>query len=213
MTKTYKGSKTKDKKYEKTIHETKKASRRIPKQRNILITMCSSSKQVSHRSRKWGLGRQKRAFYCTDQVSQQVKVRHHASCLVDKVENGQSRIAINMAHMTIFHTFRGQNFGKNKLWIRGYTFTDLTQETIYRFGGYSPQKGLLPLDPQTRRNQRILSNFNTGNHAEKHETYNENMKDRKRGYANFLTATPRHTGARGNRCREYEGVENNAGAT
>ena len=36
------------------------------------------------------------------------------------------------------------------------------------------------------------------------------MKDRKRGYANFLTATPRHTGARGNRCREYEGVENNA---
>ena len=48
---------------------------------------------------------------------------------------------------------------------------------------------------------------------EKHETYNENMKDRKRGYANFLTATPRHTGARGNRCREYEGVENNAGAT
>ena len=69
MTKTYKGSKTKDKKYEKTIHETKKASRRIPKQRNILITMCSSSKQVSHRSRKWGLGRQKKAFYCTAQVS------------------------------------------------------------------------------------------------------------------------------------------------
>ena len=94
-------------------------------------------------------------------------MRHHASCLVDKVENGQSRIAINMAHMTIFHTFRGQNFGKNKLWIRGYTFTDLTQETIYRFGGYSPQKGLIIL-----RHEETKAYFPTSTHA----TMQKNMK-------------------------------------
>ena len=91
-------------------------------------------------------------------------MRHHASCLVDKVENGQSRIAINMSHMTIFHTFRGQNFGKNKLWIRGYTFTDLTQETIYRFGGYSPQKGLIILR-QMLRHEETEAYFPTSTQA------------------------------------------------